>query len=194
MLATEPVEITPVMASGPSQSIGVILKALDFAAGKHRSQRRKDAEASPYINHPIALAHLLWNESGVTDPIVIVTALLHDTLEDTDTTPAEIEAHFGAEIRDLVMELTDDKSLAQAERKQRQIDHAPHLSRRARLAKLADKISNLRDMVSAPPANWSLERRQHYFEWAKQVVDQIRGSHPKLEAIFDAVYQQKPTH
>jgi guanosine-3',5'-bis(diphosphate) 3'-pyrophosphohydrolase len=167
---------------------GLILKALNFAAEKHRNQRRKDQEASPYINHPIALAHVLWNEAEVIDVSVIVAALLHDTVEDTETTPEELEHLFGQEVRLLVAEVTDDKSLPKEVRKQLQIDHASSLSQQARLIKLADKICNLRDMVASPPANWSGDRKRDYFEWAKQVIDQIRGSHSTLEALFDQVY------
>jgi guanosine-3',5'-bis(diphosphate) 3'-pyrophosphohydrolase len=172
-----------------AEQTGTILKALDFAARKHRDQRRKDSEASPYINHPIALTNLLWNVAEVTDPVVIVGALLHDTVEDTQTTFEELEREFGREVKHLVREVTDDKTLPHQIRKQLQIEHAASLSQRARLVKLADKISNLRDMAAAPPADWSRERKQEYFEWAKNVVDRIRGTHPKLEAIFDQVYR-----
>lgn len=169
-----------------------VLHALAFAAHKHSGQRRKDAEASPYINHPIALANLLVNEAGIEDLIVICAALLHDTVEDTQTTPQELEREFGAEIAGVVRELTDDKSLPKEERKRLQILHAHTLSPRAKLVKLADKICNLRDVASRPPANWSLERRQGYFDWARAVVDRLRGTHPKLEAIFDRAYAERP--
>lgn len=172
-----------------AEQIGLILKAVNFAATKHRDQRRKDPAASPYINHPIALANLLWNEAGVTDAVVIIAALLHDTVEDTQTTFAELE-QFGQEVCCLVQEVTDDKSLPKQERKQLQIEHAAHLSEGAKLVKLADKIANLRDITASPPVNWSQDRQQAYFEWAKSVVDQIRGTHSQLEAIFDQVYQQ----
>ena len=72
-----------------------LLDALAFAAEKHRLQRRKDAEASPYINHPIALARVLCNEAGVTDTVVLCAALLHDTIEDTNTTAEELRKRFG---------------------------------------------------------------------------------------------------
>lgn len=172
--------------------IGLILKAMNFAAGKHRDQRRKDLAASPYINHPIALANLLW-EAGVTDVIVIVGALLHDTVEDTQTTFVELEQGFGQDVHHLVKEVTDDKSLPQEKRKQLQVEHAAHLSQRAKSVMLADKIANLRDIDASSPVGWSVERKQRYFEWAKSVVDQIRGTHSKLEAIFDQVYQQGVT-
>jgi guanosine-3',5'-bis(diphosphate) 3'-pyrophosphohydrolase len=169
-----------------------LLKALGFAATKHRDQRRKDVEASPYINHPIALANILCNEGRVTDVEVICSALLHDTIEDTATTPQELEMEFGRVIRDIVMEVTDDKSLAKEERKRLQLEHAAQLSDKAKRVELADKISNLRDVASSPPPDWSLERRRAYFDWAKQVVDQLRGVDPTLEAVFDEAYGNRP--
>ncbi|MBL8483520.1 MAG: bifunctional (p)ppGpp synthetase/guanosine-3',5'-bis(diphosphate) 3'-pyrophosphohydrolase, partial [Rhodocyclaceae bacterium] len=123
---------------------------------------------------------------------VLVAAILHDTIEDTETTPAELERLFGQEVRNIVLEVTDDKDLSKAARKQAQIDHAPGLSRRAKLVKLADKICNLRDMAGHPPADWSLARRREYFDWAKAVVDGVRGVHPELERIFDTAYSKKP--
>jgi len=169
-----------------------LLKALAFAAHKHRDQRRKDVESSPYINHPIALVNILCNEGHVTDTNVICAALLHDTVEDTDTTLEELEREFGGEIRAIVMDVTDDKTLEKAERKQRQIEHAAHISDQAKLVKLADKISNLRDVASNPPPDWDLRRRQGYFEWAKAVIDRLRGVHGPMEAIFDEAYAKRP--
>ncbi len=169
-----------------------LLAALAFAAHKHRDQRRKDVNASPYINHPIALADVLVNEGGVEEVEVLCAALLHDTIEDTDTTDAEVARAFGRRIADVVAEVTDDKTLAKAERKQLQVEHAAHISREAKLVKLADKICNLRDVADQPPKDWSLERRREYFDWAKRVVDRLRGVHPGLEAVFDAAYARKP--
>jgi guanosine-3',5'-bis(diphosphate) 3'-pyrophosphohydrolase len=180
-------------ASGTSaDGLGLVLKALAFAAEKHRSQRRKDAEASPYINHPIALATVLFHEAHVQDPIVLAAAILHDTVEDTETTVEELRREFGEQVTAIVEEVTDDKRLPKAERKQKQNEHAPHISDAAQQVKLADKISNLRDLVESPPANWSLDRKREYFEWARSVIDGFRGKHPELEAIFDRVYQRKP--
>jgi guanosine-3',5'-bis(diphosphate) 3'-pyrophosphohydrolase len=166
----------------------LFIDALAFAAHKHRDQRRKNVAASPYINHPIALAHVLVSEGGVTKTAVLCAAVLHDTVEDTETTFAEIELRFGAEIAGMVREVTDDKTLPKNRRKQMQVEHAPHLSPGARLVKLADKICNLRDVAHDPPANWTHERRVEYFEWAKRVIDGMRGNHRGLEAVFDAVY------
>jgi guanosine-3',5'-bis(diphosphate) 3'-pyrophosphohydrolase len=168
--------------------VGLILKALAFAAHKHRVQKRKNVEASPYINHPIALADVLCNEGGITDEIVLCAALLHDTVEDTETTQEELTEVFGKVISDIVMELTDNKALPKDERKRIQIEHAPHASHQAKLVKLADKICNLRDIATSPPDGWDLTRKQKYFDWAKQVIDAIRGVNVKLELIFDEAF------
>src|SRR5512135_2066956 len=170
------------MKHRPDPGLALLFKALAFAAHKHRDQRRKDAEASPYINHPIALAEVLAGEGAVADPEVLAAALLHDTIEDTATTAEELRAEFGERIAAMVEEVTDDKALPKAERKRLQIEHAPTLSRGAKLVKLADKICNLRDVADRPPAKWDLQRRQEYFEWAKQVIDGLRGIHPALES------------
>jgi GTP diphosphokinase / guanosine-3',5'-bis(diphosphate) 3'-diphosphatase len=172
--------------------LALLLKALAFAAHKHRDQRRKDPEASPYINHPIALADVLVNEGGVTDVEVLCAALLHDTVEDTATTPEELEAAFGKRVARIVAEVTDDKALPKAERKRLQVEHAGELSPEAKLVKLADKICNLRDVAERAPPSWDLARRREYFDWAKRVVDGLRGATGeemrRLEAAFDAAY------
>ena len=175
-----------------SDEVGLTIKALAFAAHKHRDQRRKDVNASPYINHPISLADLLYHKGGVDDVVVIVGALLHDTIEDTDTTPAELTAQFGREICSVVLEVTDDTNLDRATRKQVQIERAAQISGKAKLISLADKICNLQDMLTQPPASWDLDRKQEYFDWAKRVVDQIRGTNSKLETIFDDTYSRRP--
>jgi (p)ppGpp synthase/HD superfamily hydrolase len=166
------------------------LQALHFAAHKHRDQRRKDLHRTPYINHPIAVANILLNEAGVTDECVLIAALLHDTVEDTKTTFEEIEQHFGQMIRAIVSEVTDDKSLPKAVRKQQQLEHASQLSDRARLVKLADKTANLRDITAATPEGWSVSRLDDYLEWGKAVINNLRGTHPQLEALFDQAYEQ----
>ena len=177
------------MKKTSERDLALLFRALAFAAHKHRDQRRKDAEASPYINHPIALAEVLAGEGGVADIEVLAAALLHDTIEDTATTADELRAEFGGRIAAIVEEVTDDQSLPKAERKRLQIEHAPVLSAGAKLVKLADKICNLRDVADRPPAKWDLQRRQEYFEWAKRVIDGLRGAHPGLEAAFDAAYE-----
>ncbi len=174
-----------------SSPVSIVLAASAFAAHKHRDQRRKGAEASPYINHPIAVANVLANEAGITDSAILAAALLHDTIEDTDTTPRELEAAFGPSITSIVVEVTDDKSLLKHERKRLQIEHAATLSTAAKLVKLADKICNVRDMTQSPPVDWSPERKTEYFSWAQQVVDQLRGVSPILEKLFDAALDRR---
>lgn len=174
------------------KTLPMVFNALAFAAAKHRDQRRKDVEASPYINHPIALANLLANVGEIDDPVTLCAAILHDTIEDTNTTEAELRAAFGDEICNVVLEVTDDKSLPSSARKAAQVAHAPHVSERAKLVKLADKISNLTDLTDSPPANWTLERRQAYFEWAKEVIAGVRGTNAALEDRFDEAYEKHP--
>ena len=170
----------------------LLIDALAFAADKHRRQRRKDPEASPYINHPISLARVLSVEGRVRDVKVLAAAVLHDTLEDTETTYEELHERFGQTIAAVVREVTDDKTLQPPERKRLQIEHAAQLSRRARLVKLADKTCNLRDLITNPPHDWQLQRRRDYFDWAKRVVDRIRGTDKKLERAFDDAYAGRP--
>jgi guanosine-3',5'-bis(diphosphate) 3'-pyrophosphohydrolase len=165
--------------------LAAVLKALHFAADKHRDQRRKNVEASPYINHPIEAAELLARVGGVTDLVTLQAAILHDTLEDTNTTPQELEDAFGPEVRKVVEEVTDDKTLEKVERKRLQIAHAPHVSTRAKLVKLADKIVNVRDVTEHPPAKWPLERRQEYLDWTESVVAGLRGCNPALEKLYE---------
>ena len=169
------------------------IKAVAFAAEKHKNQRRKDAQASPYINHPIALANVLANEGDIANKDVLIGALLHDTIEDTETTPEELKAIFGEKIASIVMEVTDDKNLPKAQRKALQIEHAAHASMEAKLVKLADKICNLRDMLSSPPQDWTLQRKRDYFTWAEEVVAGLRGSNSKLEKIFDGLMEKGAT-
>jgi guanosine-3',5'-bis(diphosphate) 3'-pyrophosphohydrolase len=183
--------VRPIAADGPD-ALSLTLRALEFAAWKHRDQRRKDTSASPYINHPIAPATVLRIEGNVDDPVVLAAALLHDTIEDTETSWQELRGAFGEEIADVVLELTDTKWLDKTTRKRLQVQKASTSADRAKLVKLADKICNLRDMLASPPAEWSLERQQKYFDWAKEVVDRIRGVHPELERRFGEVLARRP--
>jgi len=175
-----------------NEELSLIFKALDFAARKHRDQRRKDELATPYINHPIEVTELLINEGNISDIDVLVAAILHDTVEDTETTIEELESVFGVEIAAIVAEVTDDKALPKVERKRLQIENAGSSSDSAKLVKIADKTCNLRDMLINPPADWPLERIRDYFNWAVQVIDQLRGVNPVLEELFDAEYSKKP--
>lgn len=167
----------------------IYTKCIDFAARKHRDQRRKDPEKTPYINHPIGVACILA-DANITDIKVLMAAILHDTVEDTDTTFDELEEHFGKTVSKIVAEVTDDKSLPKQERKRLQIEHAKSVSHRAKLVKLADKLYNLRDLERNLPSEWTEERRHEYFLWAKKVVANLRGTNEQLENSLDEIFKR----
>jgi guanosine-3',5'-bis(diphosphate) 3'-pyrophosphohydrolase len=167
------------------KQISLLLTAIKFSANKHRNQRRKGFDTVPYINHPIDVADILWRIGSVRDIDTIVAAILHDTLEDTDATPSEIETLFGKEVLSLVQEVTDDKTLPKKERKRLQVVDAHRKSAAAKQIKLADKISNINDIGNSPPKEWSLERRLNYLDWADKVVLGLRGANRALEEHFD---------
>ena len=167
------------------EATGLIFKALRFAAEKHNDQRRKDAKASPYINHPIQVADILWRVGDVRDVNLLIASILHDTVEDTGTQPEEIQVLFGEEVMSLVQEVTDDKNLPKPVRKQLQVDHAPHKTTKAKLLKLADKISNVSDILTSPPKDWSQERLKEYLLWTERVVAGLRGVNENLERHYD---------
>lgn len=166
-----------------------VLRAARFAADKHSSQRRKGAAAEPYINHLIEVAQLVADSLSEADVNLVIAALLHDTVEDTDASREEIETLFGSDVAELVSEVTDDKSLPKQERKRLQVEHAPHRSPRAQRIKLADKISNVRSILASPPADWDMQRRREYFDWAKQVVDALSAPDPDMKGEFEGIYR-----
>jgi guanosine-3',5'-bis(diphosphate) 3'-pyrophosphohydrolase len=172
-----------------SAPVEQVLAAALFAAEKHASQRRKGAAGIPYINHLLEVAHMVSENSDPADTNLILAALLHDVVEDTPTTLAELEQRFGRDVAALVAEVTDDKSLPRETRKALQVQNAPYQSVRAQMIKLADKVSNLRSIISAPP-DWSYERKRQYFDWAKQVVDRLTAPDGRLKAEFNRVYRQ----
>ncbi|WP_174302004.1 HD domain-containing protein [Caulobacter sp. S45] len=159
--------------------------AYHFAAVQHVDQRRKGQRAEPYMNHLTEVAELVAHATEGRELDIAIAAVLHDTVEDTGASLAEISERFGADVAALVAEVTDDKSLPKAERKRLQVEHAPHASRGAKLIKLADKTANLRALVASPPPDWTAERRDEYRDWAREVVAGCRGASPWLEARFD---------
>jgi GTP diphosphokinase / guanosine-3',5'-bis(diphosphate) 3'-diphosphatase len=170
----------------------LILKALEFAADRHRSQFRKGLDRTPYINHPIQVANLLANDAGETDAVLLAAAILHDVIEDTVDSVKErdelkniISGMFGEEILAVTLEVTDDKTLDKKERKRLQVENASHKSVNAKKLKIADKIMNIRDIAENPPVEWQLERISAYFDWAENVVSGLRGVNKKLEDLFD---------
>ncbi len=174
----------------PISDLAVLLRTLEFAALKHRDQRRKGNHQAPYINHPIEVAALLATVGGVTDVATLQAALLHDTVEDTATTADELSQAFGPEVMSLVLEMTDDMSMPSAARKRHQIERAPGLTPKAKLIKIADKIANVGDIARHPPPDWTIDRQRKYFEWTAAVVDCCRGVNGALEARYDEVLRQ----
>ncbi len=166
-----------------NDQIAQLARAYNFAARQHVGQRRKGAAAEPYINHLTEVAELVAASGG--DLAAVIAAVLHDTVEDTGATPAQIAALFGADVAGLVAEVTDDKSLPKQARKDLQIEHAARASPRAKLIKMADKISNLRSLANSPPARWDEQRIIEYSRWAARVVDGCRAAHDGLAAQFD---------
>ena len=175
------------------QAVHDVLKAAHFAAQKHAGQRRKGAAAEPYVNHLLEVAELVSSALSESDTNLVIAALLHDTIEDTGVSKEELIQTFGADVAELVVECTDDKTLPKAERKRLQIVNAPKKSIRAQVIKIADKISNLRAILSSPPADWSGQRRREYFVWAKQVVDALRAPNHELKVEFERLYQKAET-
>ncbi len=163
----------------------LIFETLLFAAEKHKDQRRKDSDASPYINHPIAVAYYLCMHCDVLDADVLIAAILHDTLEDTNTTPEEIEEMFGEDVLRLVEEVTDDKSLSNEVRRKIQVDTVSDKSPGAKLIRLADKISNVTDLLHAPPSGWDAQKKVDYLAWTEKVVDNVRGINTCLEKLYE---------
>lgn len=174
-----------------AELLSIIIKCVNFAAIKHKDQRRKDEQETPYINHPIGVANILSQEGNIHDPVVIIAALLHDIIEDTNTTFEEIENQFGTEVCNIVKEVTDDKSLPKAERKKLQIQNASKKSHKAKLINLADKLYNLRDLQRAIPVGWSQDRVKEYFKWSKAVVDGCRGTNFSLERELDVIFAER---
>jgi GTP diphosphokinase / guanosine-3',5'-bis(diphosphate) 3'-diphosphatase len=172
------------------ESVQHILDAALFAAQKHANQKRKGASAEPYINHLIEVSQLVSMAVPELDTHLVMAAFLHDTIEDTGATAEELMQHFGQDVTDLVLEMTDDKSLPKAERKRLQIEHAPTRSVRAQVIKIADKISNLRSILTSPPVDWDYERKRQYFEWSKRVVDALSQPNPILKAEFERTYRR----
>jgi GTP diphosphokinase / guanosine-3',5'-bis(diphosphate) 3'-diphosphatase len=170
----------------------ILLKALEFAAYRHKSQLRKGEDKIPFINHPIQVANLLANDAGESDPVLLSSAILHDVVEDTVNSVIEraelidqMDYLFGREILSLTLEVTDDKTLDKRERKRLQVENAIHKSVSAKKLKIADKIMNIRDVTNNPPADWPLQRIIDYLDWAEKVVDGLRGVNYVLEGIFD---------
>jgi (p)ppGpp synthase/HD superfamily hydrolase len=166
-------------------AVSKILNAAQAAARWHAKQRRKGSARAPYINHLLEVAKLVDQATGSKDPDLIVAALLHDAIEDQGVSRAAIAEQFGEDVAALVDEVSDDKSLPQEVRKRLQVEQAAKKSRRAKILKLADKISNVTDIGNDPPPDWSVERQRQYVQWGRDVVAGLRGTSPELERLFE---------
>ena len=169
--------------------ISEVLRAANFAAQRHAAEKRKGVAQQPYVNHLLEVAGLLADATEGTDTTLLIAGLLHDTVEDVGVTAEELTATFGPDVTQLVLEVTDDKTLPQTERKRLQVEHAPHKSPRAKMIKMADKISNLRGILNTPPPDWDQARKIVYFQWGKQVVDGCRDANTNLALLFDETYR-----
>ena len=139
--------------------------AIRYAAAKHEGQKRKNARGDDYIIHPVEVMLILFSH-GVTDESILIAAVMHDTVEDTSATLEEVASMFGPEVASVVDEVSDDKSLPKIERKRLQLERIGHKSLSARLVKIADKISNTRDLLTDPPVGWSDVQKHGYIAWA----------------------------
>ena len=173
-------------------SLPVVMRAAQFAAERHKSQRRRGAAREPYVNHLLEVAALLAAATDGRDPDLVVAGLLHDLIEDQGVSADDIARQFGVAVAALVLEVTTDKSLPETERGRLQIAHAAHKSPRARMLRIADLVSNLRALRQSPPADWSVERQREYFRWAHDMVAAGRGLSPRLDAAFDEAYAAGP--
>ena len=170
-----------------------LLSAVSFAATKHSKQTRKNKAKSPYIEHPIEVAQEL-SMAGIMDVEILIAALLHDTIEDTNTTSQEIEEIFGKDISNIVLECTDNKLLDKVTRKKHQIEHAKNISLAAKQVKLADKYSNIKSLAIDPPENWTPDIVFGYILWAYEVCNQMKGACPPIEEKLKIVFESFGVH
>lgn len=162
-----------------------VLRAADTAARWHTNQRRKGSNKEPYINHLLDVASMVATATEGEDPNLVIAALLHDAIEDQNIPREVIAEDFGEDVASLVVEVTDNKSLPKPERKRLQIETAPKKTPRAKLLKIADKISNMNSVAISPPEGWPVERRLEYVVWSRTVVAALGPDvHAPLRAEF----------
>ena len=170
------------------QGLRLVVRAAEYAARAHARHRRKDVDETPYINHLAHVARLLA-EAGC-DAELVAAGYLHDTIEDVRVTYEELLAEFGQDIADLVLAVTDDKSLRWQLRKQAQIDHAAGSPPRVVALKLADKISNLYSLRDTPPHGWDMAEIGKYIEWAHEVVTRLPEPNAGLLADYGRIREE----
>jgi HD domain len=189
--ATDPKPAMPLRAEPqrPMAPLTRVMRAAQFAADRHRSQRRKGASREPYINHLLEVAALLSEATDGQDMDLVIAGLLHDLVEEHGMGADDIASQFGPGVAALVFEVTEDKSLPPADRRRLQIVHAARRSPRARMLTISDLVSNLRSLRQSPPPDWPIERQRDYLDWAHSIVGESRGVSPPLEAAFDDVHK-----
>jgi (p)ppGpp synthase/HD superfamily hydrolase len=166
-------------------AIRLVSEAAEFAAHRHTGTARKACPGEPYVNHLAEVANLLAFATDGADAGLVAAGWLHDTVEDTDTTGEELAQKFGERVASLVVEVTDDMNLSQPERRQKQIEDAPHKSPGAKLIKIADKISNIRARIVSEPSAAQRSDLAAYVIWAEKVVAGCRGINARLDVEFD---------
>lgn len=164
----------------------LLTQAMRFAADCHADHRRKGESQEPYVNHVIEVAELVAEATKGEDINLVAAALLHDVLEDTDVTRAEMAEKFNTDIADLVHEVTNDEALTKAAQKTAQITSAPGKSDRAKILKLSDKTANFRSILNSPPLDWSVARKRDYLEHGRQVAEGLAGENTWLDDQFAA--------
>lgn len=177
------------MDHGHNKVDPIFPEACDFAAKKHEMQRRKNEKETPYINHPLEVARFIAVFGGIESANILCAAVLHDVIEDTNTTYRELETDFGKSVADIVLEVTDDKKSSKIERKKKQIEKMKTASPEAKMVKIGDKISNVKSTLEDPPKNWGKAENIGYAVWSKKVVDACRDANPKLATVFDTIFK-----
>ena len=162
-----------------------LVRAYALAARAHVDQTRKGEMRIPYINHCCEVAELV-SEAGA--PLeTVIAAVLHDVIEDSDTTEDELRYAFGDTVAGRVAALTNAPewdALPRAETKAKQAEHMRNADPEVRRIKIADQTSNLRDIAREPKA-WDLADAADYIDGAERVVASCRGVDQVLEAAFD---------
>ncbi|MDJ0951930.1 MAG: HD domain-containing protein [Alphaproteobacteria bacterium] len=177
--------IKPEQAAATRPDFTRLTRALSFAAEAHANQRRKGAAQEPYLNHLVEVLDLVAQATGGDDVDLLIASLLHDVVEDTSVTEDELTEAFGARVAEIVQANSDDMSLPKDQRRRKRIADMPHKSPDARIVKTADVISNIRAIVTSPPAGWTADRKLGYLEGCRQLIDAGRGANAALERVFD---------
>lgn len=179
------------MHSQIDADLSPVLEALVYAGRVHNGQRRRDAPGSPHLKHVIQVVSLLAG-AGVNDVVILTAAAVHDVLRDTEVKVEELQEQFGAEIAGLVEELSADSVLSRIDRREELPQRVRDFSGSAQLIKLAEKISNLRDLAEHAPIGWSRQRRRDYFDWAEGVTRPLRGNSSTLDSLLDEALKLRP--